>query len=260
MFNEITIGPVTLHMYGLMIGLGFLAAYAMCYYRGKKMKMEKSGDILYGIFWCAIIGGLVGTRLLYYIVEIPEIIKDPSILWDFKNGYVVYGGIIGGILVSWLYCRIKKVSFIEYFDLVMPAVALAQGFGRIGCLLAGCCYGRETSGAFAITFQNSAYAPNGVPLIPTQLISSGLDFLHFAILLWFVKKWKKGDGQVTGLYFMLYSAGRFILEYFRGDLERGSVGVLSTSQFIAIFMFLFGAVFFFGFGRKRAKADEVKDE
>lgn len=133
MFNEITIGPLTLHMYGLMIGLGFLAAYAMCYYRGKKMKMEKSGDILYGIFWCAIIGGLVGTRLLYYIVEIPEIIKDPSILWDFKNGYVVYGGIIGGILVSWLYCRIKKVSFIEYFDLVMPAVALAQGFGRIGC-------------------------------------------------------------------------------------------------------------------------------
>lgn len=95
----------------------------------------KSGDILYGIFWCAIIGGLVGTRLLYYIVEIPEIIKDPSILWNFKNGYVVYGGIIGGILVSWLYCRIKKVSFIEYFDLVMPAVALAQGFGRIGCFL-----------------------------------------------------------------------------------------------------------------------------
>ena len=69
MFNEITIGPLTLHTYGLMIGLGFLAAYAMCYYRGKKMKMEKSGDILYGIFWCAIIGGLVGTRLLYYIVN-----------------------------------------------------------------------------------------------------------------------------------------------------------------------------------------------
>mgnify|MGYP000834490002 FL=1 len=131
MFNEITIGPLTLHTYGLMIGLGFLAAYAMCYYRGKKMKMEKSGDILYGIFWCAIIGGLVGTRLLYYIVEIPEIIKDPSILWNFKNGYVVYGGIIGGILVSWLYCRIKKVSFIEYFDLVMPAVALAQGLSLI---------------------------------------------------------------------------------------------------------------------------------
>ena len=112
MFNEITIGPLTLHMYGLMIGLGFLAAYAMCYYRGKKMKMEKSGDILYGIFWCAIIGGLVGTRLLYYIVEIPEIIKDPSILWDFKNGYVVYGGIIGGILVSVSYTHlfIKKLS------------------------------------------------------------------------------------------------------------------------------------------------------
>ena len=177
MFNEITIGPLTLHTYGLMIGLGFLAAYAMCYYRGKKMKMEKSGDILYGIFWCAIIGGLVGTRLLYYIVEIPEIIKDPSILWDFKNGYVVYGGIIGGILVSWLYCRIKKVSFIEYFDLVMPAVALAQGFGRIGCFFAGCCYGKATDSWFGITFTHSDYAPNGVKLIPTQLISSAGDFM-----------------------------------------------------------------------------------
>ena len=67
-----------------------------------------SGDIIWGIFFCAIIGGMLGTRILYYIVEIPEIIKDPSILWDFKNGYVVYGGIIGGILrLSWL-CRTKK--------------------------------------------------------------------------------------------------------------------------------------------------------
>lgn len=138
------------------------------------------------------------------------------------------------------------MKVLAYLDLTLPSVALAQGFGRIGCLLAGCCYGRETESAFSITFEHSAYAPNGVALIPTQIISSGLDYLHFIILLIFVKKWKKKDGQVTGLYFMLYSAGRFILEYFRGDLERGSVGVLSTSQFIAIFIFLMGAGFFFG--------------
>lgn len=232
MFNEITIGPVTLHMYGLMIGLGFLAAYAMCYYRGKKMKMEKSGDILYGIFWCAIIGGLVGTRLLYYIVEIPEIIKDPSILWDFKNGYVVYGGIIGGILVSWLYCRIKKVSFIEYFDLVMPAVALAQGFGRIGCFFAGCCYGKATDSWFGITFTHSDYAPNGVKLIPTQLISSAGDFMICLMLLAYAKR-KPRKGRVASLYLMFYGIGRFGVEFLRSDY-RGSVGFLSTSQFISI--------------------------
>ena len=115
---------------------------------------------------------------------------------------------IGGFIGIVLYCHIWKMNLLSYLDLALPSVALAQGFGRIGCLLAGCCYGQETDSAFAITFHNSAYAPNGVPLIPTQIISSGLDFLHFFILLYFVKKWKKHDGQVTGLFFMLYSAGR----------------------------------------------------
>ena len=96
MFNDIVIGPITIHMYGVMIAAGFLAALLMTLRRGKKRGYDE--DIIWGIFFCAIIGGMLGTRILYYIVEIPEIMKDPSILWDFKNGYVVYGGIIGGIL------------------------------------------------------------------------------------------------------------------------------------------------------------------
>ena len=180
---------------------------------------------------------------------------------DLLEGFVIYGALIGGFIGIVLYCHIWKMNLLSYLDLALPSVALAQGFGRIGCLLAGCCYGQETDSAFAITFHNSAYAPNGVPLIPTQIISSGLDFLHFFILLYFVKKWKKHDGQVTGLFIMLYSAGRYVLEYFRGDLERGSVGVLSTSQFIAIFMFVFGAVFFFGLSKKKAAVPtEVKKQ
>ena len=96
MFNDIVIGPITIHMYGVMIAAGFLAALLMTLRRGKKRGYDE--DLIWGIFFCAIIGGMLGTRILYYIVEIPEIMKDPSILWDFKNGYVVYGGIIGGIL------------------------------------------------------------------------------------------------------------------------------------------------------------------
>lgn len=260
MHNELLkIGPFTVYGYGLMIAIGIFSAYCLAEYRARKLGLED--EKIFGLTFSAVIGGILGGKILYYITVLPQIIADPSLLYrDLVEGFVIYGALIGGFLGIVVYCRARKMKLLAYLDLALPSVALAQGFGRIGCLLAGCCYGRETRGAFAITFQNSAYAPNGVPLIPTQLISSGLDFLHFAILLWFVKKWKKGDGQVTGLYFMLYSAGRFILEYFRGDLERGSVGVLSTSQFIAIFMFLFGAVFFFGFGRKQAKADEVKDE
>ncbi len=115
MFNDIPIGPVTIHMYGLMIALGFLSAYYLCVYRGRRRGLSE--DILWGILCCAIVGGLIGTRLLYYIVELPAIFKDPSILWDFKNGYVVYGGIIGGVLAGFLYCRKKKVSFLKYLTL-----------------------------------------------------------------------------------------------------------------------------------------------
>ena len=160
MFNKITLGPITVYMYGLMIAIGFASALFLCNYRGKKRGLSE--DTIFGIFLCALIGGMVGCRLLFYIVEIPSIMEDPSILWDFKNGYVVYGGIIGGIVTSYVYCRIKKENFISYFDLVMPAVPMAQGFGRIGCFLAGCCYGRETDSIFSV---------NVCPITPSSVNS-----------------------------------------------------------------------------------------
>ena len=230
MLNNIQIGPITLHMYGLMIAIGFFAALEMTLRRGRKQGYDE--DIIYGIFFCAIIGGMAGTRLLYYIVELPAIIKNPSILWNFKNGYVVYGGIIGGIVTSMVYCRMKKTAFLPYFDLVMPAVSFAQGFGRIGCLFAGCCYGRETDAWYGITFHNSGFAPNGVKLIPTQLISSAGDFLICGLLLAYARRSPR-TGRVAAAYLLLYGVGRFAVEFLRNDY-RGSVGALSTSQLISI--------------------------
>ena len=117
----------------------------------------------------------------------------------------------------------KEAAFLKFFDLVAPSVALAQGFGRIGCLLAGCCYGRETEGALAITFQNSSFAPNHVALIPTQVYSSLSDFLHFGILIW-IARHKKADGQVAACYLIFTVSGglswNFFVEIWRG----GSVG------------------------------------
>ena len=126
---------------------------------------------------------------------------------------MVYGGIIGGVIAGYVVCRVKKERFWRYFDLIAPAIALAQGFGRIGCLLAGCCYGKETNSAFSITFHDSGFAPNGVALIPTQIYSSILDFVHFLLLL-YVAKHKKADGQVAACYLIFYSIGRFIIEFF----------------------------------------------
>lgn len=240
MFNKITIGPVTIYMYGLMIALGFFSALVMTDYRGKKRGLSE--DTIFGIFLCAIFGGIVGCRLLYYIVEIPAILNDPSILWNFKIGYVVYGGIIGGILTSYIYCKKKKADFISYFDLVMPSVSLAQGFGRIGCLCAGCCYGRETDAWYGITFTHSDLAPNGVKLIPTQIISSAGDFLICAVLLWYASK-KPKPGRVAAAYLVLYGVGRFLVEFLRNDY-RGSVGIFSTSQIISFGIVALGIVLY----------------
>ena len=240
MKNELfSIGPITIYGYGLMIAIGVLAAYFSATYRSKKYALDPD-KVFYMTVW-AVIGGFGGAKLLYLITQLPAILKDPSLLKDARNGFVVYGGIIGGILVGWLYCRIKKLKFLEYFDLMMPSIALAQGFGRIGCFLAGCCYGKETSGPLAVTFTNSDFAPNNVALIPTQIYSGFLDFAHFLLLL-YVAKHKKADGQVAACYLIFYSIGRFVIEFFRGDIERGSVGVLSTSQFISIFTTVAGII------------------
>ena len=168
-----------------------------------------------------------------------------------SDGFVVYGGIIGGILAGWIYCKVKKLNFLTYFDLVMLSIALAQGFGRIGCFLAGCCYGKEAQVGLSVIFTDSDYAPNNIPLIPTQIYSSILDFLHFFLLL-YIARHKKAEGEVAACYLIFYSVGRFILEFFRGDLERGSIGVLSTSQFISIFTGVAGMVML-GVIKKRAK-------
>lgn len=258
MKNELfSIGPITIYGYGLMIAIGVLAAYFSATYRAKKYDLDPD-KVFYVTVW-AVIGGFGGAKLLYLITQLPAILQDPSLLKDVQDGFVVYGGIIGGILAAWIHCKVAKLKFMKYFDLVMPSVALAQGFGRIGCFLAGCCYGKETESAFHIIFHDSAYAPNNVPLIPTQLISSGLDFLNCIFLMWFAGK-KKGDGQVAGLYLVCYSVGRFVLEFFRGDLERGSVGSLSTSQFIAIFTAVAGVVLFFWFGKRKTEEKEIQEE
>lgn len=247
----LTIGPFTLYGYGFMIAIGIVTAYIVAEYRARKMKMEYE-HVAYIAIWC-VLGGFVAAKILFWITEWKSVVEDPGFLLDtISDGFVVYGGIIGGILAGYIYGKVKKLNFLEYFDLIMPSIALAQGFGRLGCLLAGCCYGAETDSVLAITFTDSSFAPNHVAMIPTQIYSSLLNFIHFGILL-FIAKRKKFDGQVAAVYLVLYSIGRFVMEFFRGDVERGYVGVLSTSQFIGIFMCLVGIVLYVWAGRREAK-------
>ena len=241
MYNDLfTIGNITVQGYGLMIGIGIIAAYLMTEHLAKKKAMDP--DPVFSLLIFGVLGGIAGAKILYWITIFDEIIRDPAILWhSLTDGFVVYGGIIGGILAGYAVCRIKKISFWDYLDCATPSIALAQGFGRIGCFLAGCCYGMETDSWCAITFTNSQFAPNHVPLVPTQIFSSVFDFAHF-VLLYVITRRSKVPGFTSSLYLIIYGVGRFVIEFFRGDLIRGSVGALSTSQFISIFIVAFGVV------------------
>ena len=205
MHNELLhIGPLTVYGYGFMIAIGVLAAWFVAEQRARRLKLAYE-HIFYLVVWCAI-GGFASAKILFWITNWQEFIQNPRQIIG-SDGFVVYGGIIGGIF-------------------------------------AGCCYGKETSGPLAVTFTSSDFAPNNIPLIPTQIYSSILDFVHFLLLL-YVAKHKKADGQVAACYLIFYSIGRFIIEFFRGDIERGSVGSFSTSQFISIFTAIAGIIVLF---------------
>lgn len=241
MYNEIlTIGPVTIHGYGLMIGLGVAAALIMGDYRAKKFGLI--GDYIYGMTFSAVVLGFVAARILFIVTEWDNFLNNPM-KYLAGAGFVVYGGIIGGAITIYAYCKIKKIDMLAYLDLMIPSVALAQAFGRVGCFLAGCCYGKETDSCIGVIFKNSDFAPNGVKVLPTQLFMAGGDLLIMAILLWYAKK-KPLRGKTSAFYLILYSVGRFMIEFLRND-DRGTVGMLSTSQFIAIFTFIVGVAGFF---------------
>lgn len=257
MWNDwLSIGPVTIHGYGVMSAIGIISAYLTAEKRAKNKGMDS--EKIFGLVISCLIFGYAASKLLYMLTILPEIMANPEqILQHLSGGWVVFGGILGGILGGYLYCRWQKLSVLDYFDTALPAVALAQGFGRIGCFFAGCCYGAPTDSWIGITFTNSDFAPNGIPLIPTQLISSALDFLLFFFLIWYDKNKQKRSGETTILYLILYSAGRFVLEFFRGDAVRGSVGVLSTSQFIGLGTLAAGVILYL-VRRKGAAAEAVE--
>lgn len=256
-YELFSIGPVTIYGYGLMIALGVLAALLTASYRAKKAGL--STDMIFNLTILCVLGGFLGAKILYIITEWKSLAESKHFLEDLSNGFVVYGGIIAGILTAVIYCRHKKVSALEYIDLAIPSVAIAQGLGRVGCFMSGCCYGRETEAWFGVAFNDSPFAPLGVKLIPTQLFSSIGDLLIAAVLiLWARKKPKRG--MITSGYLLLYGIGRFLIEFLRND-PRGNVGALSTSQFISIFMVAAGAVMmYFSSKGKFGTAKSAKDD
>lgn len=260
----IKIGAYTVHGYGLMIGLGFLVCILYGMFRAKRTGLND--DLFFNMAVAVLVFGWLGGKVLYCIVEFNEFIKNPLGLLG-SEGFVVYGGIISGILTIFIYSKIKKVSFLKYIDLFAEAVPINQSFGRIGCFLAGCCYGRRTEAFYGVIFPEGCLAPAGIKLIPTQLISAFGDALIFIIIAVTANMINKNEkiknrmsGLMAALYLSLYGIGRFLVEFLRND-RRGNVGWLSTSQFISLFICAAGiaAVCYISANAKKAAKQDITD-
>lgn len=251
MFNDwFSIGPLTVHGYGVMIAVGILAASWLAAKLCKEYKLDYENIDSFIIF--VIVIGYAFSKLTYCLTVFDQFLSDPlSVLGS--GGWVVYGGILGGLLAALIWCKWKKWKFMDYFQVLMPCVSLAQGFGRIGCFFAGCCGGAVTDAWYGIQFSATSLAWNTTQkIIPTQLLSSAGDFLIFAFLMYNLKKGKHPE-DTGAWYLILYSVGRFLIEFLRGDLIRGGIGPFSTSQFISLFVVVLGAYMIWNRQRKEEK-------
>ena len=228
---------LTIPMYGVMSAVGMLAAFVLLGFTRKHTRFSED-QALSAAIW-AIVAGFIGAKVLYWLVEIDQIIADPSyLIHTLREGFVFYGALIGGLAGVAIYSLIRKLPFFSLTDYFIPALVIGHAFGRIGCVFAGCCYGMECESPISIVFPAGSAAPAGIPLLPTQIMESVFLFLLCAFLVWRLAK-QKPFGTVSGWYMVLYGAWRFGIEFFRSD-DRGAVGVLSTSQFISIFVLLGG--------------------
>lgn len=229
------IGSWFIPYYGLMITVGVTLAVIMGLWLVKRANLNVFDFIL--IVTYAGGSGMVGAKLFYWIVSFREI--DWFLFFHDLNyfnvlmssGFVFYGGLICGIAILPLIAKLHRISVWRYVRICIPCIPFVHAFGRIGCHLAGCCYGIEYGGLFSIQYHHSSIAPNGVDLFPVQMTEAMMEFLICCILLIMVLK---GSHCATELYLCLYSVGRFVLEFFRGDVERGFLGILATSQWISI--------------------------
>jgi phosphatidylglycerol:prolipoprotein diacylglycerol transferase len=241
----------TIAMYGLMIIIGILFGVTVASLRSRRRNIPGE-DIIFASCYAGI-GLILGAKLLYIITIIPEFIRyhnqffsNPSIIRTLlTEGFVFYGGLFGAVIGYLIYCRQYRIKFLNMMDIMAPSIPLIHGFGRLGCLFAGCCYGISYHGPFHITFHNSVAAPNDVALFPIQPVESALNFTAGIFLLFYARHIRR-PGKTIGLYLIYYSVMRFTLEFFRGDITRGHFLSLSTSQWISIALLPFALWIFFG--------------
>ncbi len=250
MLPEIEVFGFTISTYGLMVVLGILAVLIYFNLRKKTFSVPEA-DVQLAIIYGSI-GAFIGAKCLYLFTILPQLRENLPLLASdpigfltavLTGGFVFYGGIYGALAAAVIYCKAVRVDWWKMAECIVPVVPLFHVFGRIGCFLAGCCYGIEVPfGGLAFTV--SQIAPNGVRLLPVQLIEAAAELILFLALIRMDRK--EGEGRrMTSVWLIGYGAVRFILEFFRGDSYRGWIGAFSLSQILAVGSIVLGIWFLY---------------
>ena len=243
MYPELfSIGDFTVHAYGVLLALAFLLALVLSARLAARDGLPR--ERIYDLGLWLLIAAIVGSKLLMLVAE-PVYRENPLRLLslDFlRSGGVFYGGLLASAATAVLLVRRFRLPWWRTADAFAPAIALGQSIGRQGCFAAGCCWGKPTALPWGVRFSERGHevtgVPTGVALHPTQLYESAAALLIFLLLLWLHRR-KRFDGQVVLAYGALYAGARFAIEFFRDDPRGDVFGLtsltgLSTSQLISL--------------------------
>lgn len=223
--------------YGLMTALAYALAIYYCVKNRKYLGISK--ELLADMIFYIILGALIGGKI-FFIFFNWDTFWASTLVEKLRFGFVFYGGFIGAVISLFFFVRNKKISFVKATDFFAPALALGHAIGRIGCFLAGCCYGKATNSFLGVVFDNpDTLVPHHLHhthLYPTQLFEVFANFILFLILAKIYKSRKK-DGTTSLTYIMGYALIRFVIEFFRGDDRGSALFGLYPSQIIALILF-----------------------
>lgn len=226
---------IILPSYMVMALIGGFLSVCFIFSHIDKYEIEFT-DFLKMFFFC-VIGGIVGSKVLFAITQIPWLIKNFSVvnmlLLVPQSGFVFYGGLFGVIFTLMLLTRKDTDMRRKVFEISVPAMPLFHAFGRIGCFLAGCCYGKTLSSPIVV-------GPMEFTRIPVQLMESLAEFILF-IVIWVISKRNK-QADLLKIYLVTYAVIRFTDEFMRGDKIRGIYFGVSTAQWISLTILIVYAV------------------
>jgi phosphatidylglycerol:prolipoprotein diacylglycerol transferase len=232
-----SVGPFTIYSYGVLLAASYLLGLRLAMWRAKKWGLDANRVLDLGIY--IIIAALVGAKLLLLIVDFDQFSRPAELLTLARSGGVFYGGLLLAVGVAFWYINKHRMPFWTTCDVFAPGIALGHVTGRLGCLAAGCCYGRQTDVPWAIVFTNpeaqaNVGTPLGIPLHPTQIYEAGAALIILVFLLATERRGRPFPGRTFWSYMFLYAISRYIIEMYRGDPRGVVFGVFSTSQFISV--------------------------